>query len=174
MLLSSLNKLIGWKERRNLQVKMVEHEGEQQRSLAIHQEKNGSGEKNEKYEKKYESQKGKKPYFVSPWPEGKNYTLRNSNTLSKEIEAHFANCCYKCGNSSHLARQCKTYPEAKVILTLCGKCHQGFHEQCRSKRKDLVSGENVKDKKGQNKKMTGKGRKDKRQKEKQEMPELSG
>ena len=106
---------------------MVEHEGEQQKSLATHQEKNGSGEKNEKYEKKYESQKGKKPYFVSPWPEGKNYTLRNSNTLSKEIEAHFANCCYKCGNSSHLARQCKTYPETKVILTLCGKCRQGFH-----------------------------------------------
>jgi hypothetical protein len=172
MLLSSLNKLIGWKDRnRTPQVKMVEHEGEHQKALAIQQEKNGSGEK---YEKKYESQKGKKPYFVSPWPEGKNYTSRNSNTLSKEVEAHFANCCYKCGNSSHLARQCKTYPENKVILTLCCRCRQGFHELCRSKRKDLVTGENVKEKKGQNKKMTGKGKKEKKQKERQEMPEMWG
>ena len=61
-----------------------------------------------------------------------------------------------------------------MILTLCGRCRQGFHELCRSKRKDLVTGENVKEKKGQNKKMTGKGKKEKKQKERQEMPEMWG
>jgi hypothetical protein len=172
MLLSAINKLIGWKQRdRNPQVKMIENEVEHQQKSSDRKEKSTPGEKNEK--KTNEGQKGKKPYFVTPWPEGKHYTAKNSNTLTKEIEQHFSNCCYKCGNSSHLARQCKTYPETRVILTLCVRCRQGFHEQCRSKRKDLVTGEIDKVKKGQNKKMSGKGKKDKKQ-ERQEIPEMWG
>jgi len=171
MLLSCLNKLIGWKERnRNMQVKMIENEGDHQKVVAVQQEKGASGEKSEK---KYDGHKGKKPYFVAPWPEGKNYMVKNSNTLTKEIENHFANCCYRCGNSLHLARQCKSYPETRVVLTLCTRCRQGFHELCKSKRKDLVTGE-IGNKKGQNKKMTGKGKKEKKPKERQEMPELWG
>jgi len=172
MLLAAVNKLIGWKQRdRNPQVKMIENETETSPKVTERKEKSTPGERNEK--KSYEGQKGKKPYFVTPWPEGKHYTSKNSNTLTREIEQHFSNCCYKCGNSSHLARQCKTYPETRVILTLCVRCRQGFHEQCRSKRKDLVTGEIDKVKKGQNKKVSGKGKKDKKQ-ERQEMPEMWG
>ena len=107
---------------RTPQVKMIENEQEQQKTSPSPQEKG---------EKRYTQVQntGKKPYFVTPWPEGKTYTVKNSNTLTKEIESHFANCCNSCGNSSHIARQCKTYPETRVILTLCTVCHQGFHEQ---------------------------------------------
>ncbi len=80
----------------------------------------------------------KKPSFVAPWPENCPYLSKNGNSLSKEIETYFLGHCYKCGFSSHNAKDCIKYQDKGTVLTLCLTCRQGFHTECRSKRPDLV------------------------------------
>ena len=86
--------------------------------------------------------KGKRTFsFVVPWPSGKNYLSRNGNSLTKELEDHFRGHCHKCGHSSHAADKCKIYIDQATILNLCNRCCQGFHDVCKSKRRDLVAKE---------------------------------
>jgi hypothetical protein len=78
-----------------------------------------------------------KPSFVKPWPENSPYVGKNGNNLTKEFENWFKNHCHRCGHSSHLAEKCRTYTDKSTILTLCSRCRQGLHDNCKSKRPDL-------------------------------------
>jgi hypothetical protein len=82
----------------------------------------------------------KKPSFVTPWPENKPYMSKNGNQLSEAFNDHFRDFCFRCGHSSHQGRDCRTYPDRTPIMTLCTRCRQGLHEDCKSKRRDLVGG----------------------------------
>jgi hypothetical protein len=73
--------------------------------------------------------------FVDPWPENKPYLNKSGNALSAEFEKYFENFCYKCGHISHKGQDCRIYPDATAVLTLCGKCRQGLHDECKSRRK---------------------------------------
>jgi hypothetical protein len=89
--------------------------------------------------------KFKKASFVKAWPAGVPYLSKNGNCLSKDIETHFRNHCHKCGHGSHNADKCRTYQDKATILTLCTRCRQGFHDECRSKRPDLVQAKMAKE-----------------------------
>jgi hypothetical protein len=77
---------------------------------------------------------------VTPWPENKPYMSKNGNQLSEAFNDHFRDFCFRCGHSSHQGRDCRTYPDRTPIMTLCTRCRQGLHEECKSKRRDLVAG----------------------------------
>jgi hypothetical protein len=83
----------------------------------------------------------KKPFkkwaYVEPWPEGKSYVSKSGNALSKELEEHFKDFCFRCGHNSHPAERCKIYPDKTTVMTLCKRCSQGFHESCKSRRYGL-------------------------------------
>ena len=79
----------------------------------------------------------RKHQFVEPWPENCPYVSTNGNKLTKEFEKWFEKSCFKCGHSSHSATGCKVYPEKTTVLTLCTRCRQGLHENCKSKKKGL-------------------------------------
>ncbi len=78
-----------------------------------------------------------KPSFVKPWPENIAYVGKNGNNLTKEFEQWFKNHCHRCSHSSHLAEKCRTYTDKSTILTLCKRCRQGLHDNCKRKRPDL-------------------------------------
>jgi hypothetical protein len=73
--------------------------------------------------------------FVDPWPENKPYLNKSGNALSAEFEKYFDGFCFKCGHFSHRGQDCRIYPDATAVLTLCGKCRQGLHDECKSRRK---------------------------------------
>ena len=76
--------------------------------------------------------------FVKPWDSKIPYhNSKSANGLSKSINDHFRDFCYKCGHRSHKAKDCKIY-NGPIVMDLCSKCYQGFHEKCKSKRKDLL------------------------------------
>jgi hypothetical protein len=75
---------------------------------------------------------GSKHTFVEQWPMGKNYKMGSG--LSREFNEFFRNHCFRCGHSSHQARECKIYTERTPIMSLCGTCRQGMHEKCKSRR----------------------------------------
>jgi hypothetical protein len=77
---------------------------------------------------------------VTPWPENKPYMSKNGNQLSDAFNDHFRDFCFRCGHSSHQGRDCRTYPDRTPIMTLCTRCRQGLHEDCKSKRRDLTGG----------------------------------
>jgi hypothetical protein len=76
-----------------------------------------------------------KPSFVKPWPENSPYVGKNGNNLSKKFEAWFKNFCHRCGHSSHIAEKCRTYTDKSTgtILTLCTRCRQGMHDNCKTR-----------------------------------------
>jgi hypothetical protein len=73
--------------------------------------------------------------FVDPWPENKPYLNKSGNALSAEFEKAFEAFCFKCGHFSHKGQDCRIYPESTAVLTLCSKCRQGLHDECKSRRK---------------------------------------
>jgi hypothetical protein len=73
--------------------------------------------------------------FVDPWPENKTYLNKSGNALSAEFEKAFEAFCYKCGHFSHKGQDCRIYPDSTAVLTLCSKCRQGLHDECKSRRK---------------------------------------
>ncbi len=73
--------------------------------------------------------------FVDPWPENKPYLNKSGNALSAEFEKAFEAYCYKCGHFSHKGQDCRIYPDSTAVLTLCMKCGQGLHDECKSRRK---------------------------------------
>jgi len=73
--------------------------------------------------------------FVDPWPENKPYLNKSGNALSAEFEKYFDGFCFKCGHFSHRGQDCRIYPDATAVLTLCCKCRQGLHDECKSRRK---------------------------------------
>jgi hypothetical protein len=81
---------------------------------------------------------GKKPSFVTPWPENKTYMSKNGNQLSDAFNDHFRDFCFRCGHSSHQGKDCRIYSDRTPIMTLCTRCRQGLHEECKSKRRDLT------------------------------------
>jgi hypothetical protein len=93
-------------------------------------------------DKKRNSRNGdrKKPSFVTPWPENKAYMSKNGNQLSEAFNEHFRDFCFRCGHSSHQGKDCRIYPDRTPIMTLCTRCRQGLHEDCKSKRRDLAGG----------------------------------
>jgi hypothetical protein len=80
----------------------------------------------------------RKSKFVEPWPLDKNYLNKSGNALTPEFERHFSNHCFKCGHMSHRGQDCRIYPSNTAILSLCSSCRQGLHDECKSKRPDLV------------------------------------
>ena len=68
---------------------------------------------------------------------GVPYLSKSGNTLKPEVDAHFKNYCLKCGCDKHKADSCITYPEKTTVITICTRCRQGFHEECRSKKRGL-------------------------------------
>jgi hypothetical protein len=76
-----------------------------------------------------------KPSFVPRWPEGEAHLSRDGTQLLEAFTTHFQGHCVRCGHSSHKGLECRIYPER--TLTLCTHCHQGLHEFCKSKRRDL-------------------------------------
>jgi hypothetical protein len=73
--------------------------------------------------------------FVDPWPENKPYLNKSGNALSAEFEKAFEAFCFKCGHISHKGQDCRIYPDQTAFLTLCSKCRQGLHDDCKSRRK---------------------------------------
>ncbi len=73
--------------------------------------------------------------FVDPWPENKPYLNKSGNALSAEFEKAFEAFCFKCGHFSHKGQDCRIYPKSTAVLTLCSKCRQGLHDECKSRRK---------------------------------------
>jgi hypothetical protein len=73
--------------------------------------------------------------FVDPWPENKPYLNKSGNALSAEFEKAFDGFCFKCGHFSHKGQDCRIYPDSTAVLTLCSKCRQGLHDECKSRRK---------------------------------------
>jgi hypothetical protein len=73
--------------------------------------------------------------FVDPWPENKPYLNKSGNALSAEFEKAFEAFCFKCGHISHKGQDCRIYPDQTAFLTLCSKCRQGLHDECKSRRK---------------------------------------
>jgi hypothetical protein len=73
--------------------------------------------------------------FVDPWPENKPYLNKSGNALSAEFEKAFEAFCFKCGHFSHKGQDCRIYPDSTAVLTLCSKCRQGLHDECKSRRK---------------------------------------
>ena len=116
--------------------------GPQQGQSQSQGKKDGGGAKGQGQSQNKDSQKNKKkfskPYFVKPWPMGKEYLSKNGNTLRKEFEDHFRDVCHRCGHSSHTADNCRTYTDRTTYLTLCEICRQGLHDCCKSRRPDLV------------------------------------
>jgi len=81
------------------------------------------------------------PRFVKPWDMSIPYLTKSGNGISKACEMHFKDHCHRCGFGGHQADSCKTYTDRNTILTICSRCCQGFHETCKSKRRDLLSQE---------------------------------
>jgi hypothetical protein len=77
----------------------------------------------------------RKPTFVPQWPEGEAYLSKDGTQLLEAFTTHFQGHCVRCGHSSHKGSECRIYP--KRTLTLCTLCHQGLHEFCKSRRRDL-------------------------------------
>jgi hypothetical protein len=125
------------KDRRNdskPQTQVVPYQAATQQKYAQVQDgARGKFEKKTTYEKKY-----KRFVFVEPWPLNKPYLSKSGNALTPEFNLWFQDFCHRCGCNNHKAESCRTYPERTTILTLCVKCRQGLHEECRSKRKDLI------------------------------------
>ncbi len=117
--------------------KNQQQRGQKGRDRSASRGRNSRGE-----DKKKNSRDGdrKKPSFVTPWPENKPYMSKNGNQLSESFNDHFRNFCFRCGHSSHQGRDCRTYPDRTPIMTLCTRCRQGLHEDCKSKRRDLTTG----------------------------------
>ena len=74
---------------------------------------------------------------MEPYPD-KAYLNKSGNSLSQEFEQHFKDHCYKCGHISHRGEDCRIYKSDTAILSLCEVCRQGLHNECKSKRPDLV------------------------------------
>jgi hypothetical protein len=74
----------------------------------------------------------KKHFTVEPFPKGINYLSGSGNGLSRQVEEHFRNHCFKCGHSSHASTNCRIYPEKQTVMTLCEVCRSGFHLICKS------------------------------------------
>jgi len=160
ILLSSLRYLVDYRPRNNNnnkkpnqnspQVKAVDSvtESDSQKEQAKKPAKKKDKNKQDKdWNKKpkdsgYADKKGsskKKYYTVEPWPRNKPYTTKSGNGLTKEIELHFQDSCWKCGHSSHRARQCRLYDDKVPCMTLCNTCRTGFHSNCKSYRPLAVS-----------------------------------
>jgi hypothetical protein len=73
-----------------------------------------------------------KPYFVKPWPKNEPYLTRDKKSFLPAFEEHFKNFCYRCGLSNHSAKNCRIYPDAKIIMELCGVCCMGLHDRCKN------------------------------------------
>ena len=74
----------------------------------------------------------KKKGFVAQWPAGKSY--KQGSGLSRELNAHFAGFCFRCGHASHVSKDCRIYPSRTPIMNICQTCYQGFHEKCKSRK----------------------------------------
>jgi hypothetical protein len=109
----------------------------QQKNNAVSQPQDGGKNKTFKTGDKRRKSFKRKYTFVEPWPVGVPYLSKSGNTLKPEVDAHFKNFCLKCGCDNHKADSCITYPEKTTIITICSRCRQGFHEECRSKRRGL-------------------------------------
>jgi len=55
--------------------------------------------------------------------------------IQQKFEKAFEAFCFKCGHISHKGQDCRIYPDQTAFLTLCSKCRQGLHDECKSRRK---------------------------------------
>jgi hypothetical protein len=65
-------------------------------------------------------------------PKNEPYLTRDKKSFLPTFEEHFKNFCYRCGLSNHSAKNCRIYPEAKIIMELCGTCNMGLHDRCKN------------------------------------------
>ena len=64
--------------------------------------------------------------LVKPWDSKIPYhNSKSANGLSKSINDHFRDFCYKCGHRSHKAKDCKIY-NGLIVMDLCSKCIAGL------------------------------------------------
>jgi hypothetical protein len=85
--------------------------------------------------------------FVSPWPIAKPYKYTNAEGtfLTDDFKNWFQSNCYKCGlHSSHIASQCRTYPDRDLNFNLCTICRQGLHSHCKNRVSHRAKEENRK------------------------------
>jgi hypothetical protein len=132
-LLAALNRYVGMRPTKLATAKAIEqHE-------ASPQEPNNQDDhsRNPRGERKGtpRSNGRRKPSFVPQWPEGEAHLSRDGTQLLDAFTTHFQGHCVRCGHSSHKGSECRIYP--KRTLTLCTRCHQGLHEFCKSRRRDL-------------------------------------
>jgi hypothetical protein len=117
----------------NSRNKNQNHHNQQNRGRSRSRGRNQSNQGNQKnFRGRSRSKSTGKPYFVKPWPKNEPYLTRDKKSFLPAFEEHFKNFCYRCGLSNHSAKNCRIYPEAKIIMELCGTCCMGLHDRCKS------------------------------------------
>jgi hypothetical protein len=71
---------------------------------------------------------------VKQWPQGKPYLTKDKKSFLPEFEAWFRNYCFRCGMSNHRAADCRIYPSANIVMSLCAVCSSGLHDKCKNYR----------------------------------------
>jgi len=84
--------------------------------------------------------------FVKPWPEDRPSLSRSGKGPSRDWLKWFENHSIRCGKAGHQAKDCFTYPGKKSWHIPCERCRQGVHQVCKSRRKDLVIEDVLKEK----------------------------
>lgn len=116
------------------------NQGQQQNQGQRNRDRSSNRGRNSREDKKKnpKSGGGRKSNFVTPWPENKTYLSKNGNQLSNAFNDHFRDFCFRCGHSSHQGKDCPIYTNRTPIMSLCTHCRQGLHDDCKSRRRDLV------------------------------------
>jgi hypothetical protein len=69
---------------------------------------------------------------VKQWPQGKPYLTKDRKGFLPEFESWFRGFCFRCGMSNHRAADCRIYPSANIVMSLCAVCSSGLHDKCKN------------------------------------------
>jgi hypothetical protein len=109
------------------------HQSQQNRGRSRSRGRNQGNQGNQKnYRGRSHSKSTGKPYFVKPWPKNEPYLTRDKKSFLPAFEEHFRNHCYRCGPSNHAAKNCRIYPDPKIIMEICSTCYMGLHDHCKN------------------------------------------
>jgi hypothetical protein len=109
------------------------HQNQQSRGRSRSRGRNQSNQGNQKnYRGRSRSKSTGKPYFVKPWPKNEPNLTHDKKSFLPAFEEHFRNHCYRCGLSNHAAKNCRIYPDPKIIMEICNTCYMGLYDRCKN------------------------------------------